>query len=65
MKRFFSQRQRLILRLLAGNQCRKCGQLLSNSFHADHKQAFSKGGRTVLANGEALCKPCNERKGAR
>jgi 5-methylcytosine-specific restriction endonuclease McrA len=53
------------LRLLAGNQCRKCGQLLSNSFHADHKQAFSKGGRTVLANGEALCKPCNERKGAR
>ncbi|MBA1159017.1 HNH endonuclease [Microvirga mediterraneensis] len=65
MRRFFSQRQRLILRLLAGNRCRRCGKPLTDRFHADHKQAFTKGGPTTLHNGQALCPPCNNQKGAK
>ncbi|MBA1158670.1 HNH endonuclease signature motif containing protein [Microvirga mediterraneensis] len=62
-RRLFSDRQRKILRLLAGSSCQKCGQPLDASFHADHKQAFSKGGKTILKNGQALCPTCNQQKG--
>lgn len=64
MKRAFSNRQRKILRLLAGNSCSICGKTLDNGFHADHVQPFSKGGKTVLNNGQALCANCNLTKGA-
>jgi 5-methylcytosine-specific restriction endonuclease McrA len=65
MRRFFSPRQRLILRILAGNRCRRCGKPLTDRFHADHKHAFAKGGPTTLHNGQALCQPCNNQKGAK
>ena len=29
---------------------------------ADHKQAWSKGGKTELANGQMLCEECNRKK---
>ncbi len=64
MRRFFTHRQRTILRLLAGNRCSRCGCVLTHRFHADHKHAFSKGGPTTLQNGQALCQPCNQRKGS-
>ncbi|MFC1672602.1 HNH endonuclease [Pseudomonadota bacterium] len=65
MKRTFTKRQRKTLQLLAGNQCCECGEPLKPEFHADHKKPFSKGGPTILNNGQALCPKCNLRKGAK
>ena len=62
-KRFFSKRQKKILNLISGNFCEKCGVHLKGKFHADHKKAFSKGGKTTLNNGQALCESCNLIKG--
>ena len=62
-KRFFSKRQKKILNLMSGNLCKKCGVHLKGKFHADHKKAFSKGGKTILNNGQALCETCNLIKG--
>lgn len=64
MKRTFTPRQRGILRMLAGNLCQKCGAVLDASFHADHVRAYSRGGPTILMNGQALCATCNLEKGA-
>lgn len=67
MRRGFSIRQRLIMALLSGGRCASCGRRLGpngTSFHADHISPFSKGGPTVLLNGQALCASCNLRKGA-
>ncbi|AWZ20546.1 hypothetical protein RTM1035_02370 [Roseovarius sp. TM1035] len=50
--------------MLAGNLCQKCGEVLDASFHADHVHAHSRGGATVLKNGQALCATCNLKKGA-
>ncbi|WP_083861434.1 HNH endonuclease [Microvirga lotononidis] len=65
MKRLFSKRQRTILRILAGNQCSICGAPLPKRFHADHVRPHSKGGETILQNGQALCPKCNTSKGAK
>lgn len=62
-RRNFNQRQRKTLRLLSGNQCSICGAVLQNDFHADHIKPFSKGGKTILRNGQALCPKCNLEKG--
>jgi len=64
MRRAFSRRQRKILQLVSGNQCAICGTHLKD-FHADHKRPFSKGGDTLITNGQALCASCNLRKGDR
>lgn len=45
--------------------CQECGVPLGKGFHADHVQAWSKDGRTILRNGQALCAPCNLKKGNR
>jgi superfamily II DNA or RNA helicase len=60
-KRLFSNRQRAALRLISGNQCERCGIELT-AFHADHIQPYSKGGKTELKNGQALCPQCNLKK---
>ena len=60
-RRLFTRRERSALRLVAGNQCEACGCNLTK-FHADHRKPFSKGGKTELNNGQALCPPCNLRK---
>lgn len=65
MSRSFSVRQRLILALVAGGRCARCGERLGASFHADHRIPFSKSGATVLLNGQALCARCNLQKGAK
>ena len=48
---------------IAGGKCQACGQSLNRDFHADHIQPFSKGGKTVTTNGQALCPSCNQSKG--
>ncbi len=64
MRRRFSVRQRLILALLSGGRCVICNERLAKDFHADHVVPFSKSGRTVLLNGQALCAKCNIQKGS-
>ncbi len=63
MKRLFTKRQKKIMALASGNKCEICGKSLSLSYHADHIQPFSKKGRTILNNGQALCAKCNLKKG--
>jgi 5-methylcytosine-specific restriction endonuclease McrA len=65
MRRLFSRRQREHLAILSGGCCELCGEDLPDSFHGDHKLAFSKGGPTTLRNGQATCPRCNLRKGSR
>lgn len=43
----------------------QCGVDLSPGWHADHIDPFSLGGETDMVNGQALCAPCNLKKGAR
>ena len=44
---------------MAGNRCSICESPLGSLFHADHIVPFSKGGKTILQNGQALCAQCN------
>ena len=62
-QRLFSKRQKVILAILSGNRCSICQIPLKKSFHADHKRPWSKGGKTILNNGQALCAQCNLKKG--
>ena len=63
MRRAFSKRQKKILALISGNMCQKCNLNLNKDFHGDHIQPYSKGGKTTLINGQALCSTCNLKKG--
>ena len=64
MSRNFNKQQRKTLLVLSGGICMNCSKPLSNSFHADHILPFSKGGQTIIENGQALCSVCNLKKGA-
>ena len=46
-----------------GHCCRRCGSIFQ--LEVDHVNAKSKGGVNQLANLQSLCRPCNQRKGAR
>lgn len=63
-RRRFSGRERVALALGADGKCQRCGEPLEPSWHADHVQPHSRGGRTELSNGQALCASCNLLKGA-
>lgn len=72
-RRRFSDREKAAIYAAAGGRCqcpgctacgpRGCGSPLAEGWHADHDTPWSKGGRTTLANGRALCRPCNLSKG--
>ena len=63
--RFFSSSQRKELYLRANKKCQICKAPISlDNFHADHITPHSLGGPTNLANGQALCVPCNLNKSA-
>lgn len=61
--RSFSRKHRRYLAILSGGLCAICGKELDLNFHADHIFPFSRGGRTLLNNGQALCPTCNLSKG--
>lgn len=63
MNRFFNKRQRSVLLWVSGFRCVRCKAHLKGNFHADHVLAFTKGGRTITENGQALCQKCNLIKG--
>lgn len=62
-QRFYTQDQRNILYDLAEGRCEGCSAPLVDGWEADHKVPWADGGRTVIENGQALCAPCNRRKG--
>ncbi len=64
-RRFFNDRERTALYLAADGRCTECGAELERGWHADHRDPHSKGGPTDVINGQALCPPCNLKKGAR
>ncbi len=61
--RYFNPKQRRYLSILSGGVCCLCGSELHGVFHADHIQAYAKGGATLLGNGQTLCPSCNLKKG--
>lgn len=73
-RRRFSDRERDALYLAADGccQCPGCGACspgpcrapLEAGWHADHVQPYSRQGETDVINGQALCPPCNLKKGA-
>jgi hypothetical protein len=63
-ERIFNEDQRRAIFLKDKGICRACGQQCEwNDFHTDHIEPHSKGGKTVLANGQVLCGKCNWKKG--
>jgi superfamily II DNA or RNA helicase len=65
MSRFFNPKQKQALLTMANGRCDICGIELPNDWHADHVIPHSKGGPTDVINGQALCPPCNLKKGNR
>ena len=65
MNRLFRKRQKKILAMISGNKCMNCGNKLSKIFHGDYIIPFSKNGKTIIKNGQALCPTCNLKKGSR
>jgi len=51
------------MKINSGNYCEICSVELKGNFHADHKIPYSKEGKTILKNAQALCQSCNLKKG--
>lgn len=65
-QRNFSKLQRDEIYRRSNGHCVGCGaSLAGGTWHADHLVPHSRGGRTEVANGQALCPGCNGRKHAR
>ncbi|MDC0162011.1 HNH endonuclease [Paracoccaceae bacterium] len=65
-RRHFSTAEREALYIAADGKCMICGCILEgDNWQPDHIVPFSKGGLTDVINGQALCTPCNLKKGDR
>jgi len=65
-KRTLGERDRQILWIRATKRCENpaCGKKIEYiDMEVGHKTAWSKGGRTTLANSKCLCPSCNKRQG--
>ena len=63
-KRNFSKAQREEIFKLSSGTCALCGTTLTKAnYHADHIKPHSKGGKTEVSNGRALCSSCNRSEG--
>jgi superfamily II DNA or RNA helicase len=73
-RRFFNDSERVALFLAADGRCEcqgceacgpgPCNRELEPGWHADHVHPHSRHGKTDVVNGQALCPPCNRKKGA-
>jgi len=61
--RNFSAKQKQALIKASNGFCSICKIELSKGWHADHIIPYSKGGKTDVINGQALCAACNLKKG--
>lgn len=62
-KRNFDEAQRQVLYRKFNGICQLCGKVCEwNDWEADHIVPWSKGGKTVVDNGQVLCPSCNSRK---
>lgn len=66
-RRRFNASERAALYLAADGRCSnpECGVELEPGWHSDHIDPHSQGGPTDVINGQALCPPCNLKKGNR
>jgi superfamily II DNA or RNA helicase len=72
-RRYFNSSERVALYLAADGRCQcqgcgacgpgPCDRELEPGWHADHVQPHSRHGETDVINGQALCPPCNRKKG--
>ena len=62
-RRLFNTNERAELFIAAGGNCTMCGCELESGWCGDHVVPYSKGGPTKTTNGQALCPPCNLKKG--
>lgn len=62
-KRNFDEAQRQVIFRRFNGVCQICGKACEwNDWEADHIVPWSKGGKTVVENGQVLCPSCNSRK---
>ena len=62
-KRNFDEAQRQVIYRRDKGICQKCGKQCEwNDWEADHIVPWSKGGKTEIENGQALCPTCNSKK---
>lgn len=62
-RRRFSRAERAALLAVSDGLCGRCGDALGPDWQADHIEPHSRGGRTAIWNGQALCRQCNQEKG--
>lgn len=61
--RIFTPDQRTVIYRLGKGRCAMCAMEVSEeNFEADHIKPWSKGGHTIIANGQILCPACNHTK---
>ncbi len=66
VRRHFNTKEREALFITAQGKCQICGCNLEEiNWEPDHIIPFCLGGITDVANGQALCLPCNRKKGAK
>lgn len=64
-RRRFNSSERAALYLAADGRCVGCGIELQPGWHSDHINPHSLNGPTDVINGQAMCPPCNLKKGDR
>jgi 5-methylcytosine-specific restriction endonuclease McrA len=60
---FTDPQERIFLYFEQDGLCAICGEEMDDHYEIDHIVPYSKGGRTVLENGQAVCRECNQKKG--
>jgi superfamily II DNA or RNA helicase len=65
LNRFFSKKEKSRIYLKSIGRCGICRRELGGNWHADHIIPVKYGGPTLVSNGQALCPPCNIKKGDR
>lgn len=63
-RRLRSRRLRATLFISAQGRCALCGDPLGPDWHADHRIPWRQTKSTVVHDMQALCPPCNLKKGA-